>query len=59
MRVINNPTIKFDDDTEVKMLLKDGENVIEIEQGNDIVWIPIKEAKEFCAALDAFVKEVV
>lgn len=59
MRVVNNPTIKFIDDSEVKLRLRDDEPLLEIEQGDDSVWIPIGEAREFCAALDAFVKEVV
>lgn len=59
MRIANNPTIKFNDGREVNLRLKEDEPVIEIEQGDDLVWIPIGEAREFCAALDAFVKEVV
>ncbi|TIL38561.1 hypothetical protein [Mesorhizobium sp.] len=61
MRVRSNPTVLFDnpDCDDIDMGIgHDDIDIIELEQGGSLIWIPVKDALAFAGTLKAYAEEL-
>ncbi|RWO08202.1 hypothetical protein [Mesorhizobium sp.] len=62
MLVRSNPTVLFDnpdcDDVNMSVARDDELDVIELGQGGDTIWIPVKDVHAFADTLKAYAEEL-